>query len=145
MGDHGKTALLKALTGIDTDRLNEEKRRSMSIVLRFSYLEPDSGMVDLIDVRGHAGFRANHGVASGHSPPLKTAAVLRLLFGTREAVARVRLLVHRAMLPGSGALVQLRIAEVAAIYPGEPFIVRAMSPVPTLAGGRILAMSAAIE
>ena len=36
--DHGKTALVKALTGIDTDRLAEEKRRGISIVLGFSHL-----------------------------------------------------------------------------------------------------------
>ena len=36
--DHGKTALVRALTGIDTDRLAEEKRRGISIVLGFSHL-----------------------------------------------------------------------------------------------------------
>ncbi len=35
--DHGKTALVKALTGIDTDRLREEKERGLSIVLGFSH------------------------------------------------------------------------------------------------------------
>ncbi|MBT5560675.1 MAG: hypothetical protein HOJ88_12380, partial [Proteobacteria bacterium] len=37
--DHGKTSLVKALTGADTDRLEEEKRRGMSLVLGFAYLE----------------------------------------------------------------------------------------------------------
>ena len=37
--DHGKTSLVKALTGIDTDRLAEEKERGLSIVLGYAYLE----------------------------------------------------------------------------------------------------------
>lgn len=54
--DHGKTSLVKALTGADTDRLEEEKRRGMSIVLGFAYLENKSGTVDFIDVPGHEDF-----------------------------------------------------------------------------------------
>jgi selenocysteine-specific elongation factor len=48
--DHGKTALVKALTGKDTDRLEEEKRRGISIALGFARLSLGGGMhVDLID------------------------------------------------------------------------------------------------
>lgn len=54
--DHGKTALVRALTGIETDRLKEEKERGLSIVLGFSYLEGKHGMIDLIDVPGHEDF-----------------------------------------------------------------------------------------
>lgn len=54
--DHGKTALVRALTGIETDRLEEERERGLSIVLGFSYLETPSGTVDLIDVPGHEDF-----------------------------------------------------------------------------------------
>jgi selenocysteine-specific elongation factor len=54
--DHGKTALIRALTGIETDRLKEERERGLSIVLGFSYLELESGVVDLIDVPGHEDF-----------------------------------------------------------------------------------------
>jgi len=54
--DHGKTALVKALTGTDTDRLEEEKRRGLSIVLGFAYLESDQGIVDFIDAPGHEDF-----------------------------------------------------------------------------------------
>ena len=54
--DHGKTALVRALTGIETDRLREEQERGLSIVLGFSYLESSRGMVDLIDVPGHEDF-----------------------------------------------------------------------------------------
>ena len=55
--DHGKTALVRALTGIDTDRLPEEKRRGISIALGFAHcaLGPDRA-VDLIDMPGHERF-----------------------------------------------------------------------------------------
>ncbi len=54
--DHGKTALVRALTGIETDRLPEERERGLSIVLGFSFLETDRGVVDLIDAPGHEDF-----------------------------------------------------------------------------------------
>lgn len=54
--DHGKTALVRALTGIDTDRLKEEKERGLSIVLGFSFLENARRVIDLIDVPGHENF-----------------------------------------------------------------------------------------
>jgi selenocysteine-specific elongation factor len=54
--DHGKTALVKALTGTDTDRLEEEKRRGLSIVLGFAFLDCDEGIIDFIDAPGHENF-----------------------------------------------------------------------------------------
>jgi selenocysteine-specific elongation factor len=54
--DHGKTALVRALTGTETDRLTEERERGLSIVLGFAYLESDRGVVDLVDVPGHEDF-----------------------------------------------------------------------------------------
>ncbi|MBI4722532.1 MAG: selenocysteine-specific translation elongation factor [Candidatus Stahlbacteria bacterium] len=58
--DHGKTTLIKALTGIDTDRLPEEKEREMSIVLGFAFIDlPKSGRVGIIDVPGHKQFMKN--------------------------------------------------------------------------------------
>lgn len=54
--DHGKTSLVKALTGTDTDRLKEEKARGMSIVLGFAHLACEEGILDLIDVPGHEDF-----------------------------------------------------------------------------------------
>lgn len=55
--DHGKTALVRALTGMDTDRLPEEKRRGISIALGFAHLKiaPDLD-VDFIDMPGHERF-----------------------------------------------------------------------------------------
>ena len=58
--DHGKTALVKALTGIDTDRLPEEKKRGMSIDLGFAYHPLPSGQVlGFVDVPGHERFIRN--------------------------------------------------------------------------------------
>ena len=54
--DHGKTTLVKAITGTDTDRLEEEKRRGLSIVLGFAFLECDDGIIDFIDAPGHENF-----------------------------------------------------------------------------------------
>ncbi|MDR0770289.1 MAG: selenocysteine-specific translation elongation factor [Burkholderiales bacterium] len=58
--DHGKTSLLRALTGADTDRLPEEKRRGMTIDLGYAYLPlPDSDILGFIDVPGHEKFLTN--------------------------------------------------------------------------------------
>lgn len=55
--DHGKTSLVKALTGIDTDRLAEEKRRGITIELGFAHLElPDGTIAGVVDVPGHERF-----------------------------------------------------------------------------------------
>ena len=52
--DHGKTELVRGLTGVDTDRLPEEKRRGITIVLGYAPLRLPSGrVVSLIDVPGH--------------------------------------------------------------------------------------------
>src|SRR5579871_1812885 len=62
--DHGKTALVKALTGIDADRLDEEKRRGITIDIGFAHLElaaPDGERLRLgfVDVPGHERFVRN--------------------------------------------------------------------------------------
>jgi selenocysteine-specific elongation factor len=55
--DHGKTSLVKALTGIDTDRLPEEKRRGITLELGFAHLTlPDGTVAGVVDVPGHERF-----------------------------------------------------------------------------------------
>ncbi|ESR24268.1 selenocysteine-specific translation elongation factor [Lutibaculum baratangense] len=54
--DHGKTALVRALTGSETDRLKEEKARGLSIVLGFAVLKRAGVEVDLVDMPGHERF-----------------------------------------------------------------------------------------
>jgi len=58
--DHGKTALVRALTGIDTDRLKEEKQRGISIDLGFAHLQLSENVrLGLVDVPGHERFIKN--------------------------------------------------------------------------------------
>src|SRR5262245_32016167 len=58
--DHGKTALVKALTGIDADRLEEEKRRGITIDLGFAHLELTPALrLGFVDVPGHERFVKN--------------------------------------------------------------------------------------
>ena len=58
--DHGKTALIRALTGQDTDRLKEEKARGISIDIGFAWLDgPDGQRTGIVDVPGHERFIRN--------------------------------------------------------------------------------------
>ncbi len=58
--DHGKTTLLQALTGVNADRLPEEKKRGMTIDLGYAYWpQPDGRIIGFIDVPGHEKFLAN--------------------------------------------------------------------------------------
>jgi selenocysteine-specific elongation factor len=57
--DHGKTTLVKALTGVDTDRLEEEKRRGITIDLGFAPLALGDVAASVVDVPGHEGFIKN--------------------------------------------------------------------------------------
>jgi selenocysteine-specific elongation factor len=58
--DHGKTSLIRALTGIDTDRLKEEKERGITIELGFAYLDlPCGHRLGIVDVPGHEKFVKN--------------------------------------------------------------------------------------
>jgi len=58
--DHGKTSLVRALTGIDTDRLKEEKKRGITIELGFAFLDlPCGHRLGIIDVPGHERFVKN--------------------------------------------------------------------------------------
>src|SRR5262245_54983757 len=57
--DHGKTALVKALTGTDCDRLPEEKRRGITIDIGFATLDLDDWRLGIVDVPGHERFIRN--------------------------------------------------------------------------------------
>ena len=58
--DHGKTSLVRALTGIDCDRLGEEKRRGITIELGFAWVDlPGGERLGIVDVPGHERFVKN--------------------------------------------------------------------------------------
>src|SRR6266545_3953223 len=64
--DHGKTALLHALTGIDADRLPEEQRRGMTIDVGYAHLDLEDGTsIDFVDVPGHDALVGNMLVGAG--------------------------------------------------------------------------------
>ena len=92
--DHGKTALIRALTGIDADRLPEEKKRGMTIDLGFAHVRMPSGtMVGFVDVPGHERFLSNMlaGVLSIDTVLLVTAADDGPMPQTREHLSILRL------------------------------------------------------
>jgi selenocysteine-specific elongation factor len=93
--DHGKTALVRALTGVDTDRLKEEKARGISIDLGFAYLPaPDGAVLGFVDVPGHEKFVHNMlaGATGIDFVLLVVAADDGIMPQTREHLAIVDLL-----------------------------------------------------
>ncbi len=93
--DHGKTSLVKALTGIDTDRLPEEKARGITIDLGFAFLEePDGLTIEIVDVPGHERFIKNMlaGVGGIDVALLVIAADEGVMPQTREHLAICSLL-----------------------------------------------------
>jgi selenocysteine-specific elongation factor len=129
--DHGKTTLVRALTGRDTDRLAEERRRGMSIELGFAELDLGSRRCSLVDVPGHERFvRTMVAGASGIDLfLLVVAADDGAMPQTREHLAVLRALGVRA---GVVALTKVdlvdaetrRLAaeECAALVPGAPVV-----------------------
>ncbi|AJZ63786.1 selenocysteine-specific translation elongation factor [Paraburkholderia fungorum] len=93
--DHGKTSLVRALSGVDTDRLKEEKARGISIELGYAYMPLDNGdVLGLIDVPGHE--KLVHTMTAGASgidfALLVIAADDGVMPQTREHLAIVELL-----------------------------------------------------
>src|ERR1700704_449806 len=93
--DHGKTSLVKALTGTDTDRLPEEKARGITIDLGFAFLEEAGDLViEIVDVPGHERFVKNMlaGVGGIDLALLVVAADEGVMPQTREHLAILDLL-----------------------------------------------------
>ena len=142
--DHGKTSLVRRLTGVDTDRLKEEKARGISIALGFAYWpQADGSVVGFIDVPGHEKFVHTMlaGAAGIDLVLLVVAADDGVMPQTREHVAIARLLgIREAIVAITKAdLVQAdRIeaveAEIAALLASSPFAGAPMLPVSTLTG-----------
>ena len=139
--DHGKTTLVRVLTGVDTDRLPEEKRRGISIELGYAYLHaPDGVSLGFVDVPGHE--RLLHTMLAGATgidhALLVVAADDGVMPQTREHLAVVALLgvrdatvaITKADRVDATGIAQVR-AEVAAL----------LAPTP-LADAPVLAVSA---
>ena len=92
--DHGKTALVKALTGIDADRLPEEKQRGITIDLGFAHAEWEGVRVSFVDVPGHEKFVRNMLAGAGgiQAVLLVVAADESVMPQTREHFEIVRML-----------------------------------------------------
>ncbi len=94
--DHGKTCLVRALTGVETDRLPEERERGMSIALGFAPLTLPSGegVIDFIDVPGHERFVGTmiSGASGIDALLLVIAATERIMPQTAEHLALANLL-----------------------------------------------------
>ena len=110
--DHGKTALVRALTGVDTDRLKEEKARGITIDLGFAYLPtPDGKTLGFVDVPGHEKFVHNMLAGAGGIDfvLLAVAADDGIMPQTREHLAIVDLL---AVSRGIVALTKVDLVAV---------------------------------
>lgn len=93
--DHGKSTLIEALTGIDPDRLSEEKNRGMTIELGFAWVELPSGRaISVVDVPGHERFVKNMLMGAGgiDAALLVIAADEGIMPQTREHIAILDLL-----------------------------------------------------
>ena len=109
--DHGKTSLVKALTGTDTDRLPEEKARGITIDLGFAFLEEPGGLtMEIVDVPGHERFVKNMlaGVGGIDLALLVIAADEGVMPQTREHLAICQLLRIKS---GMVALTKTDLAE----------------------------------
>src|SRR5512141_837586 len=109
--DHGKSTLVMALTGIDPDRLAEEKAREMTIDLGFAWLTlPNGESVGVVDVPGHRDFIENMlaGVGGIDAALFVVAADEGVMPQTREHLAILDLLEVRA---GVVALTKADLAE----------------------------------
>ena len=139
--DHGKTTLLRALTGIDADRLPEERRRGMTIDVGYAHLTLDDGStIDFVDVPGHDRLVGNMLVGAGEidaamlvvaaddGPNAQTLEHLGLLdaLGIRDALV----VVTKSDL-ADGARIEAVAAEV-----------KILLATTTLAGAPVLAASA---
>src|SRR5712691_850457 len=139
--DHGKSTLVKALTGIDPDRLAEEKERGMTIDLGFAWLSlPGGSEARIVDVPGHENFIKNMlaGVGGIDAALLVVAADESVMPQTREHLAILDLLrVPRGVV----ALTKADLVDEEWLELVREEITECLKPT-TLAGATILPVSA---
>ncbi len=139
--DHGKSTLVKVLTGIDPDRLAEEKERGMTIDLGFAWLTlPNGREVSIVDVPGHEGFIKNMlaGVGGIDAALLVIAADESVMPQTREHLAILDLLRVRR---GVVALTKADLVDEEWLELVREEVGKLLAPT-TLAGAPIIPVSA---
>ena len=138
--DHGKTALLLALTGIDADRLPEERRRGMTIDVGYAHLRlPDGSQLDFVDVPGHDRLVGNMLVGAGE---IQAA----MLVVAADDGPRAQTIEHLELLNGlliqDGIVALTKIDSVDPIRVGEATeLIRALLVGTTLQGSPIVPVS----
>jgi selenocysteine-specific elongation factor len=151
--DHGKTALVHALTGIDTDRLPEEKRRGITIDLGFAHAEWNGVRISFVDVPGHERFVRNMLAGAGgiDAVLLVVAADESVMPQTREHFEIVRLLGIRRGLVAvtktdrvASELVSVTISDVRELLDGSALSDAEVLPVSARTGEGIEELKRAI-
>ena len=140
--DHGKTTLLRALTGIDADRLPEERRRGMTIDVGYAHLDLDDGAsIDFVDVPGHDKLVGNMLVGAGEIDAA-------MLIVAADDGPRAQTLEHLALLdaldvaPGLAVVTKIdavepeRIADVVAAV-GDLLATTSLAGSPVLAASGV--------
>ncbi|PIF74567.1 selenocysteine-specific translation elongation factor SelB [Variovorax sp. 54] len=152
--DHGKTTLVRALTGVDTDRLPEEKRRGISIELGYAYLHaPDGVSLGFVDVPGHE--RLLHTMLAGATgidhallvvaaddgvmPQTREHLAVVALLGVREATVALTKTDRLDAATRDARLAEVR-AEIAALLAPTPFAQAPVFPVAATTGEGIDAL-----
>jgi len=153
--DHGKTALVRALTGVDTDRLPEEKRRGITIELGFAPLDLEGlGTLGVVDVPGHEAFVRTMlaGAAGIDLALLVVAADEGVMPQTREHLAILGLLGIRGGVVAltkcdlvDAELLALAADDVAALLDGSCLQGAAIVPVSSVTGQGLDALRAALR
>ncbi|MGE0803891.1 MAG: selenocysteine-specific translation elongation factor, partial [Lautropia sp.] len=152
--DHGKTTLVQALTGVDTDRLPEEKQRGISIELGYAFLDtPEGARIGFVDVPGHE--RLVHTMVAGATGTdfalLLVAADDGVMPQTREHLAVLSLLgLERGAVVVTkcdrvdAARVAAVVAEAEALIAGTPLAGSPVLPVAAREGRGIDALKATL-
>ncbi len=152
--DHGKTALVQALTGVDTDRLAEEKRRGITIDLGFAELPVSDDLAfGVVDVPGHESFIRNMlaGATGTDLVLLVVAADEATMPQTREHLAIVRLLgVERVVVALSridlvdDEWLELALDDVRELLAGTPYADAPIVPTSAVTGAGLDELRAAL-
>ncbi len=151
--DHGKTALVKALTGIDADRLPEEKRRGITIDLGFAHAEWGGARVSFVDVPGHERFVRNMLAGAGgiEAVLLVVAADESVMPQTREHFEIVRILgLTRGVVAVTKCdrvareLVEVTDSDVRDLLQGSPLAAAPIIPVSSVTGQGLEDLKAAL-